>query len=54
MTVNNSIRVIIALQDSVAVVGRWRDDGMAGGNEKFRSADQGAGADLTGVVIREN
>lgn len=51
MTVNNSIHVIIALQDSVAVAGCWRDDGMAVGNEKFRSADQGTDADLTGVVI---
>lgn len=52
MTVNNSIRVIIALQQEA----RWRrlccrDDGMAIKNK--RSADQGTNADLTGVVTWE-
>lgn len=46
MTVNNSIRVIIPLQESTAVAACCRDDTMAIKKKELRSADQGINADL--------
>lgn len=55
MTVNNSICVIIALQESTMAAACCRDAGIAIKDEKMRSADQGksTNADLTGVATGE-